>query len=98
MHARAFLFAAGYLPDALEARQGEARRAVEAWEPEKLLATAEADVVEHLVAEYSVACPVLHRDRAEQLPVSEEVAQARGAWTGEAYERRQTKIVIIVPF
>jgi hypothetical protein len=98
MRARKFLFAAGYLPDVLEARREEARRAVEAWEPEKLLATAEADAVEYLVAEYSVACPVLDRDRTEQLPVSEEVAQARGACTGEAYERRQTKIVIAVPF
>jgi hypothetical protein len=98
MRAREFLFAAGDLSRALEARQQEARRAVEAWEPEKLLAIAEADAVEYLVAEYSVACPVLHRDRAEQLPVSEEVAQARGVWTGEMYERRETKIVIAVPF
>jgi hypothetical protein len=98
MRAREFLFAAGDLSRALEARQQEARRAVETWEPEKLLATAEADVVEYLVAEYSVACPVLHRDRAEQLPVSEDVAQAQGVWTGGAYERRLTKIVIAVPF
>ena len=98
MRARKFLFTAGDLPSALEARQQEARRAVEEWEPEKLLAIAEADVVEYLVAEYSVACPVLHRDRAEQLPVSEEVEQGRGVWTGQVYERRLTKIVIAVPF
>jgi hypothetical protein len=64
------IFTAGDLSSVLQARQQEARRAVEGWEPEKLLAIAEADVVEYLVAEYSVACPVLHRDRAEQLPVS----------------------------
>jgi hypothetical protein len=53
-------------------------KAIEEWEPDKLLATAEADVVEYLIGEYSVACPVLHRDRAQQLPVSGEVAQLRG--------------------
>jgi hypothetical protein len=90
-------FTDGNLSDALQARQRQASRAVEEWEPDKLLATAEADVVEYLVAEYSVACPVLHRDQAQQLPVSEEVAQLRG-WIDEVYERRLTKIVIAVPF
>jgi hypothetical protein len=91
------LFTAGNLSSALEARQRQARKAVEEWEPDKLLATAEADVVEYLIAEYSVACPVLHRDQAQQLPVSEEVVQLR-SWIDEVYERRQTKIAIAVPF
>jgi hypothetical protein len=72
-------------------------KAIEEWEPDKLLATAEADVVEYLIGEYAVACPVLHRDRAQQLPVSGEVAQLRG-WIDEVYERRLTKIVIAISF
>ena len=75
MRASEFLSTAGDLSSALQARQREPSKAIEEWEPDKLLATAEADVVEYLIAEYSVACPVLHRDQAEQLPVSEEVAQ-----------------------
>ncbi|HEY3034276.1 MAG TPA: hypothetical protein VGJ54_06420, partial [Streptosporangiaceae bacterium] len=92
------LFTVDNLSSALDARQREASKAVEEWEPDKLLATAEADVVEYLIGEYSVACPVLHRDRAQQLPISEEVAQLQGFWSDEAYERRLTKIVIAVPF
>ncbi len=97
MRASEFLFTAGDLSSALQARQRGASKAVEEWEPEKLLATAEADVVEYLIAEYSVACPVVHRDQAQQLPVSEDVVQVRG-WIDEVYDRRQTKIVIAVPF
>ena len=97
MRASEFLFTAGDLSSALQARQREASKAVEEWEPDKLLATAEVDVVEYLIAEYSVACPVLHRDQAQLMPVSEEVAQLPGFWSDEAYERRLTKIVIVVP-
>ena len=92
------LFAAGDLSSVLDGRQREAARAVEAWEPEELLVTAEADIVRYLVDRYSLACPRLHRDQIEQLPVAEEVERARGAWSGQTYERRQTKIVIVVPF
>ena len=63
------LFAVGDLGVALAAQQDKARQAIDKWDPEQLLATAEADVIEYLLAEYSVACPVLHRDRIEQLPV-----------------------------
>ena len=62
-----------------------------------MLATAEADVIEYLLVEYSVACPVLHRDRIEQSPVSEEVQSVPG-WPSESYRQRMTKIVIAVPF
>jgi|ERR1700743_15385 len=91
------LFAVGDLGMALAAQQDKARQAIDKWAPEQLLATAEADVIEYLLAEYSVACPVLHRDRIEQLPVSEEVQSVPG-WPGESYRQRMTKIVIAVPF
>jgi hypothetical protein len=91
------LFCSGDLTSALEARQREARQAIADWDPDQLLATAEADVAEYLVSEYSVQCPVLHRERIEQLPVSEEVRPARGMFTGEQYQQRVTKIVIAVP-
>jgi hypothetical protein len=91
------LFAAGDLGMALAAQQDKARQAIDKWDPEQLLATAEADVIEYLLVEYSVACPVLHRDRIEQLPVSEEVQSVPG-WPSESYRQRMTKIVIAVPF
>jgi hypothetical protein len=92
------LFASGDLQWTLEARRRRARQAVAEWDPEKLLATAEADVIEYLVAEYSVAFPVLHRDQTEQLPVSEEVRPGAGMFSGGTYPHRMTKIVIAVPF
>lgn len=82
----------------LEARRLQVREAIDQWNPEQLLATAEADIIDYLMDEYSVACPVLHRDQIEQLPVSEEVQSARGMFSGEAYERRVTKIEVAVPF
>lgn len=93
-----FLFNSGDLTSALQARQHEVLQAITDWDPDQLLATAEADIAEYLMSKYSVECPVLHRDRIEGLPVSEEVRQARGMFTGDAYPQRMTKIVIGVPF
>ena len=92
------LFSSGDLGMTLEAQRQNARQAVDQWEPEQLLATAEADIVDYLVGGYSVACPVLHRDQIEQLPVSEEVQSAKGMFSGEEYQRRVTTIVVAVPF
>jgi hypothetical protein len=92
------LFAQADLPGVLEATKRDAIQAVGDWEPDQLLAIAEADVIDYLVAEHSVACPVLHRDRAEQLPVSGEVQPVTGAFTGQTYQQRMTKIVLAVPF
>ena len=98
MSAEDLLFSSGDLQITLEARLRRARQAVDEWNPDQLLATAEADVIEYLVAEYSVACPVLHRDQTEQLPVSEEIRPVAGMFSGETYQYRMTKIVIAVPF
>lgn len=61
MNAEELLFASGDLQMTLEAQRRRARQAVDEWDPEQLLPTAEADIIEYLVAEYSVACPVLHK-------------------------------------
>ena len=98
MTAGPFLFTTRDLTSALEAQQWEARQAIDKWDPDELLATAEADVAEYLVSRYSVVCPVLHRDQAESLPVSEDVQAARGMFTGEQFRQRVTKIAIAVPF
>ena len=92
------LFAKDDLPSALEARQREASQAVDRWDPEQLLATAEADVIDYVVAEYSVACPVLHRHQIEQLPVSEEMQPVEDWYSGQLYQQRMTSIVVAVPF
>jgi hypothetical protein len=92
------LFANGWLRDMLRMRQQYASDAVDNWDPEQLLATAEADIVEYLLAEYAVACPVLHRERIEQLPVSEEIQRVRGFFSGRIYQVHKSKIVIVVPF
>ena len=95
-----FLFTSGDMPATLRAQQDErpARPSTD-WDPDELLATAEADIIEYVVAKYSVQCPVLHRDRIEGLPVSEDSP----AQPGERLHRprlsaRVTKIVIGVPF
>jgi hypothetical protein len=44
---------------------------VDSWEPEQLLATSEADIVDYLAAQGSVECPVLHPELAVHLPVSD---------------------------
>ena len=71
------------------------------WDADQLLATAKADLIDYLVAKYSVACPTLDRDRIEQLPVSEEVRTVQDsiyAFNEDAIAYRMTKIVIVVPF
>jgi len=92
------LFARDALASVLEARKRDASQAVDNWEPDQLLATAEADVIDYLAAEYSVVCPALQRDRAEQLPVSEEVQAVPGVFSGRPFQQRMTKIVVAVPF
>jgi hypothetical protein len=85
----------------LQARQAEALRAVEEWDADQLLATAEADVIDYLADKYSVTCPVLDRDRIEQLPVSEDVRTVGTMFTGfsgDTIQYRMTKIVVVVPF
>ena len=82
----------------LRAQQESARQAVYDWNADQLLATAETDIIEFVVAKYSIPCPVLHRDQIEQLPVSEDTGTARDAFSGTTYQRRVTKIVIAVPF
>ena len=51
MNGEELLFASGDLQVTLEAGRRRARQAVEEWEPDKLLATAEADVAEYLMGE-----------------------------------------------
>lgn len=92
-----YLFTSGDLLSILQVRHQRALQAIEQWNPDQLLATAEADVVDYLITEYSVTCPVLHRGQAEQLPVTEEVTRLQGMWGDEAFEKRETKIVIAVP-
>jgi len=50
----------------LRAQQDSARQAVYDWNADQLLAMAEADVIEYVPAEYSIPCPVLHRDQIER--------------------------------
>jgi hypothetical protein len=95
------LFRSGDLYSALASQQAEALRAVVEWDADQLLATAKADLIDYLVAKYSVACPTLDRDRIEQLPVSEEVRTVQDsiyAFNEDAIAYRMTKIVIVVPF
>jgi hypothetical protein len=92
------LFTSGDMLGTLRAQQESARQAVYDWNADELLATAEADIIEYVVAKYSIPCPVLHRDQIEQLPVSEDTGTARDAFSGMTYQRRVTKIVIAVPF
>jgi hypothetical protein len=95
------LFCGGSLSMALTGQQSEALRAVEEWDPDELLATAEADVIGYLVDKYSVDGPVLDRDRIEQLPVSEDVRAVAAefpGYYGETLHRRMTKVVVVVPF
>jgi hypothetical protein len=52
----------------LRAQQESARQAGYGWHADQLLATAEADDIEYVVAECSNPCPVLHRTRSSSLP------------------------------
>jgi hypothetical protein len=92
------LFASGLLSEALRAQISKAEEAVDGWDRAELLNTPEHEIVAYLLAEYGVACPVLHRDQAEQEEVSEEVVPGRGMFTGRPISQRLTKIVVAVPF
>ena len=98
MNREDLLFVAGDLYTRLEATKRAALKAIDDWEPEQLLATAEADVIDYLTGKYSVACPVLDRAGIQQLPVSEETRSVPGMFSREPYEQRMTKIVLAIPF
>ena len=61
---------------ALRTCRQQARQAAYSWDARQLLATSEADIIDYLVATYSIECPVLHPELAVHLPVSE-VIQGR---------------------
>ncbi len=92
------LFASGSLTESLRAHGIRAEEAVDNWDQSELLNTPEHEIVAYLLAEYGVACPVLHRDQAEQEQVSEELVPGRDMFTGEPASQRMTKIVVAVPF
>lgn len=92
------LFCDGDLGAALESRKRRTWADIDNWNPDEFLATAAADVTAYLVATRSVQCPVLDRDRAELLPVAEEVREGIGVFSGEFIAQRVTKIVLAVPF
>jgi hypothetical protein len=92
------LFASGMLTEALRAQTMNAEQAVDDWDRAALLKTPDHEIVAYLLAEYGVACPVLHRDQAQQEPAADEVVPARSMFTGLPVNQRLTKIVIAVPF
>jgi hypothetical protein len=55
----------------LENKRRAARQAIQDWDTEQLLATAAPEVADQLMDQYSVSCPVLHRSRITQHPVTE---------------------------
>jgi hypothetical protein len=64
--------------------QWDIREELDKWTPEQVLAAEPEDIADRLLAECSIACPVLHREQAVLLPPSED---------GEL-----TKLVLAVPF
>jgi hypothetical protein len=84
-----FLFTEEELGVWLGRRLGEASQAITTWEPEALLSATDAHVIAHVVRGLRVTCPVLHRDRVEQLPVSDKPSVVHNA---------STRVVVAVPF
>ena len=91
------LFAENDLRLALEATAQNLRSELLGWNPDELLALPEADVVEHLVAAHSIACPRLRRDEAHLLPVSEQT-QTLNDYFGDRVTRRMTQLTLVVPY
>jgi hypothetical protein len=50
------------------------------------------------MAEYSVECPVLHRDQIESLGTYEDSVIARDMFSHQTFQHRVTKFAIAVPF
>jgi hypothetical protein len=76
----------------LEQRMEAAQQALIKRDPDALLTAAEADVIDKLVAEYLVSCPVVYRDRIALLEVKE--MDGRGAMQSA----HQQRVVVSVPF
>jgi hypothetical protein len=90
------LFAKRGLGPVLGATAKKVADRLQRWDPDRLLAAPEADVVNDLVAEGTVRCPQLLRDEAWMPPPSE----ASQTWHGYdgPVERRVPQLVLIVPF
>jgi hypothetical protein len=80
------------LSNYLKTRQQAAQKALIDWGPDELLTTAETDVIDYLVTNYSVECPTMHRHRILQLPVED--MDGRDAMHGP----HRTRAAIVVPF
>lgn len=90
------LFAKDDLGLALQATARKVTERLERWEPDALLKTPEADVVDELIEDAGVRCPRLLRDEAWMPPPSETTQKFHQF--GELMERRFTRFVLVVPF
>jgi hypothetical protein len=92
------LFSRGALGDDLHATRVAATDRLMSMDPDKLLDTSDADVVESLASPATATCPVLHRDRIEVLPVREVEAPAAAWPSGRPITRRITQTAVVIPY
>ncbi|MGC2377988.1 MAG: hypothetical protein WA622_12770 [Mycobacterium sp.] len=84
------------LGSALGATAQDVGRRLQTWNPDDLLDTSDEDIIERLVEQGSVHCPLLLPDKAAMLKPTE-ITQEYVDF-GERRTRRVTRMVLAVPF
>jgi hypothetical protein len=92
-----YLFSSGGLDDALRATVDALLNGVDQWDTDQLLAQSETEIVEYLVAKYSVRCPILLRDSIEA-DIPREVTRRIYNSYGRPQDDPLTRVVVHVPF
>lgn len=91
------LFCEGELRDFLRCRNEKAKESLLNWDPDKLLAAAEADVIAALLDAAIVDCVTLHRDEAYLIDPTEVLIEASPR-LGQPIKHRVIRYTLVVPF
>lgn len=96
MHRNGRLFSSGTLRDYLHKKIQNVTQAVDGWDPEKLLMTPEADLVEELTNDFRIVVPTLDREGAGIEPLKQGYGVAERF--GDSFRVAQNTVTLLVPY
>ncbi|MFJ1673164.1 hypothetical protein ACIOK4_43795 [Streptomyces bottropensis] len=96
MHRSGRLFSSGTLRDHLHKNLQEITRAVDAWDPEKLLMTPESDIIEELTNDFRIVVPTLDREAVGIEPLKQGYGVVERL--GDSFRVAQNSVTLLIPY
>ncbi|WP_327749803.1 hypothetical protein [Streptomyces europaeiscabiei] len=96
MHRNGRLFSSGPLRDHLHKNLQQITRAVDAWDPEKLLMTPESDIIEELTNDFRIVVPTLDREAVGIEPLKQGYGVVERL--GDSFRVAQNTVTLLIPY